>query len=291
MGKASVVLLTKSVVDAAGKRDERYIVWDSKLSGFGVRVETSGVKSFIIRYRADDGGRSAPRRFATVGRYGALTVEQARKQAKALLGAAAQGQDPAGERSAKRREMTMEVLIDLYEEEGCVVQRGVRQGEPMKPRTKAYTIARLRHHVVPLLGRRRVTEVGPGEIERFVRDVSLGKSAKDEELARLGEAFDAVTASGANAKAVAIAKLWALTGCRRTEIEGLLWSEVDLERGLLKLSDSKTGRSIRPLGQAAILVLKRIERDPASEFVFPAEFGDGHYQCSKRLWSRIIKLA
>ena len=352
MGKASVVLLTKSVVDAAGKREERYIVWDSKLSGFGVRVETSGVKSFIIRYRADGGGRSAPRRFATVGRYGALTVEQARKQAKVLLGAAARGEDPAGERLAKRREMTIEALIDLYEEEGCVVQRGVRQGEPMKPRTKAYTIARLRHHVVPLLGRRRVSEVGPGEIERFVRDVSLGKSAKDEvtgprkriivrggdgaarkvvrdlsavfsfaarrkivpenpcanaavrktdnrreryltleELARLGEAFDAVTASGANAKAVAIAKLWALTGCRRTEIEGLLWSEVDLERGLLTLSDSKTGRSIRPLGQAAILVLKPIERDPASEFVFPAEFGDGHYQGSKRLWSRIIKLA
>ena len=291
MGKASAVLLNKSVVDAVGKQDRRYIVWDSKLSGFGVRVEASGVKSFVIRYRADGGGRSAPRRFATVGRYGVLTVEQARKQAKALLGAAAQGEDPAAERSAKRREMTMEALIDLYEEEGCVVQRGVRQGRPMKPRTKAYTIARLRHHVVPLLGRRRVSEVGPGEIERFVRDVSLGKSAKNEvtgprkriivrggdgaarkvvrdlsavfsfaarrkivpenpcanaavrktdnrrdryltleELARLGEAFDAVTASGANAKAVAIAKLWALTGCRRTEIEGLLWSEVDLDR-------------------------------------------------------------
>ena len=43
-------------------------------------------------------------------------------------------------------------LIDLYEKEGCYVLRGLRQGEPMKPKTKAYTIARLRHHVVPADG-------------------------------------------------------------------------------------------------------------------------------------------
>ena len=59
--------------------------------------------------------------------------------------------------------MTMAALVDLYEAEGCFVQRGLRQGEPMKARTKAYTVARLRHHVVPLLGHKRVKDVGPGE--------------------------------------------------------------------------------------------------------------------------------
>ena len=43
--------------------------------------------------------------------------------------------------------MKVSVLIDLYEVEGCFVQRGIRQGEAMKERTKAYTIARLKHHV------------------------------------------------------------------------------------------------------------------------------------------------
>jgi hypothetical protein len=112
------------------------------------------------RYRAGGGGRTAPRRFVTIGRYDALTVNQARAQAKAILGAVAKGDDPAGERHKKRREMTVSALIDLYELEGCVVQRGVRQGTPMKERTKTYTLARLRHHVVPLLGRsacRRLT--------------------------------------------------------------------------------------------------------------------------------------
>ncbi len=45
--------------------------------------------------------------------------------------------------------MTITQLVDLYENEGCFIQRGIRQGEPMKDRTKAYTLGRLKHHVLP----------------------------------------------------------------------------------------------------------------------------------------------
>ncbi|MGZ8309466.1 MAG: integrase arm-type DNA-binding domain-containing protein [Rhodoplanes sp.] len=180
MAKGNGVPITKRVVDSSQPTDRRYYVWDSDLAGFGLRVETSGAKTFIVRYRADGGGRSAAQRFVTVGRFGKLTAEQARKQAKTILGSVATGEDPAGERRAKRREMKVSDLIDLYEVEGCFVQRGIRQGEAMKERTKAYTIARLKHHVVPLLGHKRVSEIGAGEIERFVRDVSAGKTARDE---------------------------------------------------------------------------------------------------------------
>ena len=60
----------------------------------------------------------------------------------------------------------MSALVDLYESEGCVIRRGKRQGEPVKPRTKEDTVARLRHHVVPLLGHKRVSEINAGDIER-----------------------------------------------------------------------------------------------------------------------------
>ncbi|WP_420606762.1 hypothetical protein [Novosphingopyxis sp.] len=56
----------------------------------------------------------------TIGRFGPLTPDQARKQARTILGGAAAGSDPAGELQARRREMTMRSLIDLYEAEGCV---------------------------------------------------------------------------------------------------------------------------------------------------------------------------
>ena len=183
MDGSSSVLLTKTEVDKAELRPERYHLWDVRLAGFGLRIEKSGTKTFVVRYRADGGGRSAPRRFVTVGRFGPLTVDEARRQARLLLGSAAMGDDPAGERQQKRKEMTTTRLVDRYESEGCFVQRGNSRGEPMKHRTRAYTLGRLEHHVVPLLGHKRVTEVGAGEIERFVRDVGAGKTAKDEKIA------------------------------------------------------------------------------------------------------------
>ncbi|MBY0563139.1 MAG: Arm DNA-binding domain-containing protein [Hyphomonadaceae bacterium] len=57
-------------------------------------VETSGRKSFIIRYRADGGGRNAAHRLVTIGAYGVMTPDQARTEAKKLLGAVATGADP-----------------------------------------------------------------------------------------------------------------------------------------------------------------------------------------------------
>ena len=102
--------------------------------------------------------------------------------ARKLAADVTRGLDPASAKKAKARELTLAALIDLYEAQGCFCQRGLRQGEPMKPRTKAYTLSRLRHHAVPLLGKLRLAELGPGDIERFVRDVALGKTAKDETL-------------------------------------------------------------------------------------------------------------
>lgn len=352
MAKSSTTLITKRVIDAAASAAKRYDIWDSQVSGFGVRIGLTGIKTFVVRYRAEGGGRNAPKRYVTVGRYGALTVEQARKKAKELLAAVTVGNDPASERNAKRMELKMSALVDLYEEEGCYIQRGKRLGEPMKERTKTYTIARLRHHVVPLLGTKRVTEVRAGDIERFFRDVAAGKSASDEKLGHrrriivrggdgaarkvfrdlsavfsfavrrsivpanpcekavvkktdnqktrflslaevqlLGEACDLLEAEGVNVKALNIARLWVLTGCRRQEIAELKWSEVDFDRGLLILADSKTGRSIRPLANAALALLKSIDRVEDSEFVFPADRGEGFFQGTKTIWPKIVKKA
>jgi integrase len=346
-----IVKLTKRVVDALPSVESPTYFYDADLAGFFLRVQPTGSKVWGVEYRAGI-GRGAPTRRMTIGRFTSLTPDEARKAARLHLANVARGDDPAALKVAKAKEMTVAAMVDLYEEEGCFVQRGIRQGEPMKDRTKAYTLARLRHHVVPLLGKKRVTEIGAGDIERFVRDVGAGKTAKDEktgprtrvivrggdgaarkvvrdlsavfsfavrhgimpanpcdkasvrktdnkrdryltldEVMRLGEAFDALEQAGTNSKALNIARLWALTGCRRDEIAGLRWSEVDLDRGLLVLDDSKTGKSVRPLGGAACALLETIERYPDSPFVFPAGHGDGHYQGTKRIWPKVIEKA
>jgi len=352
MASPKSVLITKRLLEASVARSKRYEIWDNQIPGFGVRIGPSGVKTFIVRYRADGGGRSAPKRFVSIGRFGALTVEQARKRAKEILAAAAFGEDPAVDRNAKRLELKIAGLVDLYEEEGCYIQRGIRQGEPMKPLTKKYTIGRLRHHVVRLLGHKRITELTSGDIERFFRDVEEGKSRKDvktghrkrivvrggpgaarkafrdlsamysfavrrglvdanpcekavvrktdgrrtrflslAEVKKLGEACDALEKGGLNPKALNITRLWILTGCRRQEVVELKWSEVDFERGLLTLADSKTGQSVRPLAGAAIGLLRGIPRSYNSDYVFPADCGEGYFQGTKKLWPKIVNKA
>ena len=60
-----IAKLTKRIVDTAQPEPERYVVWDSTLKGFGLRVEPSGTKTFLVRYRI--AGR---KRFLAVGRFG-----------------------------------------------------------------------------------------------------------------------------------------------------------------------------------------------------------------------------
>lgn len=130
MGTRSTVRLTKRVCDDVMPAEKQYEVWDDNLAGFGMRVMPAGTKSFIARYRIDGGGSRATRRTFTIGRFGALTVEEARKSAKAVLGAVPSGEDSGAERIAKRGEM---LVSELYEERGCIMQRGKRMGTPMKP--------------------------------------------------------------------------------------------------------------------------------------------------------------
>lgn len=313
----------------------------------------SGARSWIIKYRADGGGRRAPVRWLTLGTYPVLNADEARRKAKKTLAAVELGMDPAGDLAAQRRQMTVADLIDFYEKEGCFVQRGIRQGEPMKPMTKAFTIARLRHHVVPLLGKRRAAEVTEGEIESLARAIANGKTARDEgegrkrvrvrgglgaarkvvrdlsavfsfagrhrivsanpverasvrktdnrrnrflsleEVKRLGAALDEFEQEGVNRKATNIARLWALSGCRRNEIAGLKWKEVDFERGLLVFEDTKTGRSIRPLGAAAVSLLDALRAEARDDavYVFPAERGGGFYSGTKKVWPMVTQRA
>ena len=76
--------LTKRVVKSAIKRTHRYFLWDPELRGFGVKIEGSGTRTYVLRYRPKGLGRRAPKRFITIGRHGVLTAEQARFRRKSF---------------------------------------------------------------------------------------------------------------------------------------------------------------------------------------------------------------
>ena len=110
-----------------------------------------------------------------------------------------------------------------------------------------------------------------------------------EELRRLGTVLDQPTNSHAAATAATIIRLLILTGARRGEIEGLKWSEVDFQFGMLRKETSKTGAKMIPLARAALQILDD-QRQWASGnqvWVFPGQRGEGHFDSLNKEWSRI----
>jgi integrase len=92
------------------------------------------------------------------------------------------------------------------------------------------------------------------------------------------------TPTPANLFAIAAIRLLALTGCRENEILSLRWSEVDFERGYIRLDDSKTGKSIRPLNQSAAIILAALPIVDGNPHVLPGLKKNSSLREIKRVW-------
>lgn len=301
--------LTKRVVESLAPGSDRYVVWDSELKGFGVRVTPQGRKTYLVRYRTTGG---ADRRL-TLTTHGVMTTEEAREQARLALADAAMGGDPQGVKAERRAEMTMKELCELYMAEGTATK---------KETTLRIDRIRIDRHINPRLGSRKVTDITRGDIQRLMIDVGNGhirgeatphtrggkgaaartvgllggiftfaqergfietnpvrglKRYKDNrrerflsaaELGKLGDVLSAQEKDGSDPRHVAIIRLLLLTGARKNEIARLRWCEVDLDKGLLRLKDSKTGPKIIRLGAAATSLLAKLPKAHAT-WVFP----------------------
>jgi integrase len=336
--------LTKRIVEAAEPRGRDYFIWCDELPSFGVRVFASGKRSYLVQYRAE--GRT---RRVSIGLHGAVTCEEARKRAKELLGRVAAGENPAEDREAERKAMTVRQLCDAYlaaAEKGLILGK---RGMPKKATTLETDIGRINRHIIPLLGNRKVRDLTTPDIARFMRDVIAGKTATDEKTGfrgraivtggkgvaartvgllggvlsfavsegiiganpvrgvkrpaderrevrlspeqyrALDEALITAERNGVAWQAVTAARLLALTGCRRNEIAELRWADVDLAGRCLRLSDSKTGKSVRPLGAAAAAILADLPR--SGPLVLPGRDPERPFSGLPKAWLRIISSA
>jgi integrase len=176
--------LTKRVADAVQPTTDDFTIWDSGLSGFGLRVRPSGNKSFLIKYRTAEGEQ----RKVTLGQYGALTVDEARKLARTALGSVAKGQDPAMEKKRARDAQTISELCDFYLEE---VQAGrvLYRGKAKRASTLTVDEGRIRRHIKPLIGNRKLEQLTVQDVQKFYHDVSDGKTKADVRTKARGRAM------------------------------------------------------------------------------------------------------
>ena len=117
-GVITMPKLTRTIVDNAPAplKGDSWI-WDSELEGFGVRIQYSGRKTYVIRYRTKDAART--QRKLTLARCTDLTPDKARELARKEFAKVAEGQDPAADRKPVRIEpaavkATVELMFKGY---------------------------------------------------------------------------------------------------------------------------------------------------------------------------------
>lgn len=158
--------LTKRFVDSLPLKAERDLThWDNDLKGFGLRVRTSGAMTWVVMYR----NRDNRLRKYTVGPVSSLTPEEARKEAKRMIGEVWRGGDPASEKAARRKAMTVSELADQYQEYAR---------DRIKATTWRMNQSRIECHIKPLIGNRKAASLRIADVEALQRDIAAGRSVR-----------------------------------------------------------------------------------------------------------------
>lgn len=337
--------ITKKAVDAAIPNGRDYVIWDSELPGFGLRVFASGKRSYVLQYRS----RGRSRRY-TIGLHGVWTPETARLEAKAQLGRIARGDNPAEEKQLDHRALTVKQLCELYRndlEAGLILGKG---GRPKKASTIYTDLGRIKRHIVPLLGNRRVKDLTRADATILLKEVMAGNtriSVKTEKLRgksivrggpgtasrtlglfgailtyainagiidsnpahgirkpkdqvrqrrlteveyrALGQMLAEIRSDHSYTTSADIIRLLAMTGCRRSEIIGLRWDEIDFDQSCIRLTDSKEGYSVRPVGLPVLELLEERRPYADGEFVFTGLRNSPVFGAFPHQWDRIFK--
>jgi integrase len=160
---------------AAVPGTDRTIYWDSDPRGFGLMVTESGHRSFVVQYRA---GKKSRRMAFKRG----LSLEEARKEARALIGAVAKGRDPLSER--RTAEMLAANALKSIAEEYLS-----REGKRLRSIDQRRAV--FERLVYPKLGARQIGEIKRTEIVRLLDKIEdeSGPAMADQVLRYLSRLF------------------------------------------------------------------------------------------------------
>jgi integrase len=332
---------TKTAIKGIKATGKRYTIFDDEFIGLAVRIGARGGKVFYFVYRAGK-GRTAPLRWLKLGKFPAMTVEQARHMAKDKAALVTLGGDPALEiRQSKITPLT-ETVLETF------------MAEFVEPRLKPTTAVSYRSliniYLKPALGKLRIKEVDFRHIAKLhhsLRDkpyqanraiavagsffswaAEMGYTGRDkanpvaginkykehkrqefmtpEMLSLIGDTIDRMEKTwherqvskerrsgelvdSITPQSAAAIRLLMFTGARLGEILGLEWDKIDLEKGIARLSDSKTGFKVLQLPAPAVEVLRQLPQ--MDKYVFPSYSASGHMGDLRAAWVSVLRQA
>ena len=290
--------ISKRSVDGLKATGKQYFLWDSALSGFGVRISPAGVKSYIYQYRI--GGRGSQERRTTIGRHGEITPDTARKLAHKLAEQVRSAIDPvdarrkAAKAQAARKASDKELAFDAYCDR--YIEKRVK-AEKLASHDNIEMVFRL--HAIPVLKNTPITAIERRDVVAVLDRIPASSPAlRRSTYAILNRMFnwakgredivanpmdgiaappsppsrDRVLSDEELALALRAAGqmelpfgpfyiLLLVTGQRRDEVAGLNWNELDRASTMWTLPKerAKNGEAnIVPLSALAIAALDKV---------------------------------
>lgn len=158
--------LTKSVVERIHPGPKDIVIWDQEVKGFALKVTPKGRRVYFVFYRTPAGQQRKP----TIGVHGKVTAESARQIAKKWIAGALVGQDVSAERQEARAAPLVKDIAARYLEDYAKPHK--------KPSSYKSDKSNLEHHVLPLIGTKKVSELRRSDIEYVKTSVRAGKTAK-----------------------------------------------------------------------------------------------------------------
>lgn len=185
--------ITKRVVDAL---EPGHTAWDGELPGFGVRANSSGGCTYVLKYRSNK-----KQRWYTIGKHGhpmpvemaaatgrVWTPSSARDEAVRLLGRVRGGADPAFEKQAARKAETLREYATSYLSDHVKIKN--------KPATEKATRRKLDMHILPKLGHIKLIHLTRNDIARFHRGLKATPYQANRCLALLSHILSKAEAEG-----------------------------------------------------------------------------------------------
>ena len=193
----ATVLTVPSVVRFKPDPHKRLEIADAVMPGLYLIIQPSGVKSWALRYR-----HAGYSRKLTIGRLPVFDLAEARAKAREALQAIAAGQDPARDkRETRQKSRSDEPARDLVAAQiETFLARYVRPNN--KPRVATQVERRLRNHVLPAWGTKRVQDVARRDVveaprrNRRRRRTSYGEQGAADAAHLLQLAYRPVSAAG-----------------------------------------------------------------------------------------------
>ena len=292
-----------------GKRDHYQ---DSRVKALRLEVTDKGKKTYKV-YRKK-GGR--PIRY-TIGDVADWSIENARTKAEEVNALISKGINPNIEKRKMREEMTFGGLFDMYLE---------RYAKKHK-RTWEQDRWEVQKHLSHWLNR-KVSSIDKNEVQRLhtklgknsglyqanrilarissiynkaiewgwdgtnpAQGIKKFKEKSRDRFLRLGELpffFEALQEE-AYTTACDYILMSLYTGARKSNVLSMRWTEIDFDRAVWRIPETKNGESLTiALSAEALEILKRRQKETNRKWVFPSDRTDGHLSDPKKAWKRIL---